>query len=211
MEHWRRIARRCAHAEDPFDAFTRSLCAMSTSRTVNEVKTAKQRVGKAWEEFCQAVLQLLGYEEVYLLADAPEALLSGLGLRRRDMGIDMIAGSHGEWSAVQCKFRARGPITWQQISTFAALCARSGPWKSHLVMTNAPRVRREGWDVKDATMGQRTFRQLPRHEWLALGGEDAAGHVCGGNECVALKEGRDAFLTRLEASGSSAPNVLSPA
>jgi hypothetical protein len=73
--------------------------------------------------------------------------------------------------AVQCKFRSRGIVSWRDLSTFEALCARTGPWRRHLVMTNASAVKRQGLkQAKDLTFARGTFMTLSRHEWTRLAG-----------------------------------------
>mgnify|MGYP006079368365 CR=1 FL=1 len=204
---WRTVARQCAHREDSFAYFEHALATPPTT-TVLEVKHRRLRTGRAWEEFCREVLKLRGYEEVYLLEECPDALLTEVHLKRRDMGIDILARKSDEvaWTAVQCKFRARGCITWSQVATFAALCARSGPFARHVVMTNATHVKREGRRLPtDVTMGKGTFYSLKTHEWLHLAGIDARGRTCGSSEgddsssSANFVRTRELFLRRVEA------------
>lgn len=205
---WKRIARGCAHQANPFRAFERGLASPALGN-IEDIKLRRHRVGRAWEEFCRQVLMIRGYEEAHLLEDCPDSLLEQLRLGRRDVGIDILARKEGElgWTAVQCKFRARGAITWAQISTFAALCARSGPWARQLVMTNASHVRREGDRLPtDATMAKGTFEGLQTHEWLHLGGVDASGRTWGDggrsatSHTISAADAREAFLRKLEAN-----------
>ena len=176
---WRGMARVAASKDDPFEHFVTCL-ARSPASSVDSLKRKTLSVGRAWEEFCAQVLQMRGYDTVYMLRDAPPRLLHALGLKARDMGIDILAGHDGKWTAVQCKFRTRGGITWQQLSTFVALCACSGPYEEHLVMTNAPYVRYQRRCTKDQTMTAQAFKSMLRHQWLTLAGVDDAGRVCGG-------------------------------
>lgn len=191
---WKTLARSSASCERHFEFFVKGLssCAFNS---VQDIKKRNQLIGRVWEEFCKEVLLLRGYDEVLLLEEASEELLDRVGLGRRDVGIDLLArrGDEG-WTAVQCKFRGRGIITWQQISTFAALCARSGPFIRHLVMTNANYVKREGrGHFKDATMAKSTFTSLQRHEWLLLAGA-GEGNTCGGS--MSAHDAKEAFLNR---------------
>lgn len=201
---WRRLAASSASRNDHFSSFVDGLSSISAT-TVQGVKARNQTVGRVWEEFCKEVLLLKGYSEALLLEEADAGLLEELGLKRRDVGIDMLARASGErWTAVQCKFRARGAITWRQISTFAALCARSGPYAQHLVMTNAARVQREGSHAKDATMARATFERLQRHEWLRLAGV-GDGNACGGT--LGFEDARRAFLDRFDPRGAGAATL----
>ena len=195
---WTKLAKSSASSDNHFQVFVEGLSSLPLS-TIQEVKKRNQLVGRAWEEFCKEVLLLKGYDEVLLLEEASADLLDELGLKTRDVGIDILARVSGEqWTAVQCKFRARGIITWQQLSTFAALCARSGPYVRHLVMTNAARVKREGSHPKDATMAKGTFEQFERHEWLHLAGA-GSGNTCGGS--LSPEDARRAFLERFGGPG----------
>ena len=83
--------------------------------------------------------------KVFKLKDCDETLLKNLSLKKRDVGIDIIAiDQEGNVDAVQCKFRRRGTVRWRELSTFEALCSRTGSWNKHIVMTNQEFVRREG-------------------------------------------------------------------
>jgi predicted helicase len=58
--------------------------------------------------------------------------LGGLGLKRQDMGIDLICERNGRYTAVQCKYKkpsgtkSKTIVTWSQLSTFYALVLRTG-------------------------------------------------------------------------------------
>ena len=101
----------------------------------------------------------------------------------------------GEFVAVQCKFRTKRNVTWQEIATFEALCARSGPWSEHIVMTNCFFVKREGSSEKDVTISRNAFKKLSRYEWLAMGGMGEGRTISG---TFSADEIREKWLTRLE-------------
>ena len=149
----------------------------------SDIKTLKKsriNLGNAWETFCQEYLRIKGYK-AYRLGEASPELLSKYKLTKLDRGIDIIAfDPQGDPCAVQCKFRRKGKVSWRELSTFEALCARSGPWNRHIVMTNAPGVKREGRpQVCDMTMSSKTFSAMRRHEWEILAGF-GSGHRLGG-------------------------------
>jgi len=153
-----------------FDAFVNEIAAY-TPRTIPEIKQRQKKKGDIWEEFCREYLVCKGYTNVRLLQDIPGDELATLSLRTKDMGIDIVAYDALRPVAVQCKFRNTGAISWRQLSTFEALCARTGPWHRHIVMTNATAVRREGRkQFVDMTISRPTFECLQRHEWTRLAG-----------------------------------------
>ena len=140
-----------------------------------------QHVGAWWEAFCVKYLrEILGWEAARVDEWADDVLES-LALRRRDMGIDLLARSDQGYVAVQCKFRvAKRELSWRDLATFDALCMRSGPWVNRVVMTTATGVRRQGLaDPSERFWGRRHFEALPRHTWLRLAG-CGEGHVLGG-------------------------------
>lgn len=186
--------RKALAYEDVWAQFIINLKSPSNT-TILDIKREKLLLGSTWEEFCRLYLLNEGYT-VYMLAETPSEVLSSLGLRRNDVGIDIIAfNSAGCPCAVQCKFRTRGVVSWRELSTFEALCARSGPWKSHIVMTNAASVRREGRSTKDATFAQRRFASLDRVFWMRIIGA-GQGRTVGGN--ASPNTAREQFLSRFQ-------------
>ena len=111
------------------------------------------------------------YDDVWLLADAPDATLELLGMKRRDMGIDVVVHHNGAFYAVQCKYKrptARG-VGWKELSTFYALCMRTGPWKKHIVMTNCTFVSHQGRRTSaDVSICLGTLRALTSYQWAAM-------------------------------------------
>lgn len=159
---------------------------------VTDIRRDALNKGDMWENFCVEYLKLNSYDDVTLLKNMDEAYLKELGLRKKDMGIDIIATKNRRNVAIQCKFRVKRAVNWRDIATFEALCSRSGPWCEHIVMTNASFVHREGINHKDVNIVKSTFEQMPRNEWcrLACYGE---GEKVGGAE-----KDREKWLSKLE-------------
>lgn len=192
------LSRQALRRTDTFRAFCDAISNVRTDN-LRGLKRATRAVGDAWEAFCCAFLNERGYE-ARVLADAPDEWLAAVGLSRRDVGIDIVSrDASGRWCAVQCKFRRRGRVSWRELATFEALCARTGPWHRHIVMTNQSGVRREG-DARpqDSTYARGAFEAMPRHEWERLAGF-GEGRLLGG-ACTSMDEARGAFLDRLAPS-----------
>ena len=195
LAHMQSAVKKALSHDDVWTQFVMNLKS-SAHASISDIKREKLVLGSAWEEFCRMYLLDVGYT-VYMLADTPAEVLASLGLRRNDVGIDIIAyNPSGLPCAVQCKFRSRGVVAWRELATFEALCARSGPWHSHIVMTNAACVRREGKSSKDATIAQRRFASLDRMFWMRIIGA-GEGRVVGGD--VSPNTARARFLSRFEA------------
>jgi hypothetical protein len=131
--------------------------------------------GDIFEEFCVLYLKYVkGYEEVWLLDDVPDDILSNLTMVRKDMGIDILVRHEGQMYAVQSKYRkahgsTKTSVTWQSLSTFYALCMRTGPWAKYIVMTNCDYVRHQGKKTdKDLSVCLGTFRSLKGDDWLKM-------------------------------------------
>ncbi len=171
------LIRNSLKNENIFESFVKQI----SSFEKHKGKSNNLKKGKIWEEFCVDYLKLKNYENVSLLQNVHTNILKNLGISSRDMGIDIIAKKDNDFVAVQCKFRSKRAITWKDISTFEALCARSGPWKEHIIMTNSHYVHREGKHVKDKNILKSNFENLKRHEWTYLSGFGEGYHL-GGNE-----------------------------
>lgn len=132
--------------------------------------------GFAWEEFCQwYLLNVKRYTKVYLWKEIPADIKEELNLTMRaDNGIDIVAQrtEKSGFTAIQCKYKKRQiakgrrtvKISWKTLSTFVGLCARTGPWDEHIVMTNCHGVGK--WQIprtsKDKTIAYGTFKNLTR-------------------------------------------------
>lgn len=168
-----------------FDAFI-NLCQQYYARPAHTLAELKSRdnkkiKGDIFENFSVLYLQSKGYE-AWRLEDVPESLLTQLALKRRDMGIDIVCVKDGLYSAVQCKYLApkdkKVGLPWRTLSTFYALCMRSGPWDKHIVMTNCHYVSRVGKKSdKDISIVLNSFQTMTSEEWLQMCGYS-------GSECT---------------------------
>ena len=138
--------------------------------------------GDMFEDFCVQYLKCVqGYDEVWLLEDVPEDVLTKLGMQRRDVGIDLVARHKGKYIAVQCKYKKQETaklkiVTWKALSTFYALCMRTGPWDKFVVMTNCAYVRHMGKKTpKDLSICLRKLQGVSKENWLKMCG--VTGHV----------------------------------
>lgn len=132
--------------------------------------------GDIFEEFCVLYLKhVRGYDQVWRLEDVPDHVLGGLGLKRPDMGIDILCEKDGKYSAVQCKYKkhtgykSKTIVTWKQLSTFYALVLRTGPWEKYIVMTNCDYVRHMGKKTdKDLSICLKRFQQITKEQWTRM-------------------------------------------
>lgn len=165
-------------AENMFDEFIKQATSFyeMPAHTLQEMR-ARQNTkarGDIFEEFCAIYLKnVCGYENVWLLADVPEATLVQLSMKRKDMGIDLVVEDKGSFYAVQCKYKkfTGKPtcVSWQALSTFYALCMRTGPWKKYIVMTNCNFVRHQGKKTQaDISICLNSFRGITYDEWALM-------------------------------------------
>jgi predicted helicase len=135
--------------------------------------------GDIFEEFCVLYLtHILNYNQVWRLENVPEDLLIKLSLKRRDMGIDIICEHDGNYFAVQCKYKKhtsyrKHSVSWKELSTFYALCLRSGfpgsGWEKYIVMTNCEFVNHMGKKTeKDQSICIGTFRNISKEDWIKM-------------------------------------------
>ena len=174
FEKMKCLIRTCLRHEtkNVFSKFCQSINELSCT-TIREINKLNKEKGTIWEFFCREyIMQNAAYSSAILLKDVDTVTLEKLSLKKIDVGIDIIAFDiENRPIAIQCKFRKKGAVSWRDISTFEALCARSGPWYKKIVMTNAAYVRREGRkDSSDVTIGFGSFASLQRHEWNAISG-----------------------------------------
>jgi predicted helicase len=139
--------------------------------------------GDIFEEFCATYLKhVCGYENVWLLSEVPADKLVNLSMKRKDMGIDLVVEDKGSFYAVQCKYKkfTGKPtcVSWQALSTFYALCMRTGPWKKYIVMTNCNFVRHQGKKTQaDISICLNTFRGITNDQWAAMASIPVAPEV----------------------------------
>jgi hypothetical protein len=140
-------------------------------------RSTKQEKGQWWEHFCLMYLKAKKYGACFLLGDLPEDTLEGLGLTRRDNGIDIIVEHENGYFAVQAKWRSnphkksRIQLTWTKLATFFALASRTGPFLKHIVMTNCHSIKRNGnkWKM-DQTIARAGFEGCSREFWQQMAG-----------------------------------------
>ena len=152
-------------------------------------KRTKNESGFVWEHFCLMYLKSKGYGECWLISEVPVDILNKLNLSRMDMGIDIIIKHNNGFFAVQAKWRSNKnkkskiSLTWNKLSTFYALCARTGPWLKYIVITNCDFVRRQGKKFKmDQTIAKGSFISCKRDIWVDMCGMKQ------GNKMVELKK-----------------------
>lgn len=139
------------------------------------VRDNKKVRGDLFEEFCvQYLKHVRGFTNVWRLEDVPAEILERLGMGRRDMGIDLVAEKDGKYAAVQCKYKTwrthtKPIVTWKAVSTFYALCMRTGPWDKYIVMTNCAYVRHQGKKThKDLSICQKTLQATTKEQWTKM-------------------------------------------
>lgn len=170
---------------DEFEAACRTFYdAPAHSFTDMRTRDNKKIRGDMFEDFCvQYLKHVKGYDNVWLLEDVPEELLVKLGMQRRDVGIDLVAEKGGRYSAIQCKYKKQEAtktkiVTWKALSTFYALCMRTGPWDKYIVMTNCAYVRHMGKKTpKDLSYCLGTLRKTSKEDWLKMCGEAGIGYI----------------------------------
>jgi hypothetical protein len=148
------------------------------AHTFTEMRTRdnKKIRGDVFEDFCVLYLKhVRGYPNVWRLPDVPSEVLETLSLKRQDFGIDIVCERDGKYTAVQCKYKkhtgykSKTIVTWKQLSTFYALCMRTGPWEKFIVMTNCDYVRHMGKKTpKDLSICLRTFRNITKDQWVRM-------------------------------------------
>jgi len=116
-----------------------------------------------------------GYKNVWLLKDVPDDVLEKLTMKRKDMGIDLIIETaDATYMAVQCKYKKhvstkQNILSWSALSTFYALCLRTGPWDKYIVMTNCVYTRHQGKKTKqDVSYCLKTLQNITKDEWLLM-------------------------------------------
>jgi hypothetical protein len=181
-----------------FDEFIKE-CAKWYDKPAHSFTDLRNRLNKKlrgdiFEEFCVLyLLHIKKYEQVWRLEDVPEEVLTELALKRRDMGIDIIAKHDNGYYAIQCKYKKhsdarKNSVSWKSVSTFYALCLRTGKlstsetkkgereWQKYIVMTNCDFVRHEGEKTdKDLSICIGTFRKITKDEWILMC--DVKGHT----------------------------------
>ena len=132
--------------------------------------------GDIFEEFCVLYLKNVKmHKNVWLLKDVPDEILEKLIMKRRDMGIDIVIEAHdSSFIAVQCKYKKhvstkQNILSWKSLSTFYALCLRTGPWNKYIIMTNCIYTRHQGKKTpQDVSYCLKTLQNITKDEWLRM-------------------------------------------
>ena len=203
-----------------FDEFLRECQSWyeAPAHTFTEMRTRdnKKIRGDIFEEFCVLYLKhVRGYTNAWRLEDVPDDILGGLGLKRPDMGIDIICEHKGKYIAVQCKYkkhtgyRSKTIVSWKQLSTFYALVLRTGPWDKYVVMTNCDYVRHMGKKTdKDLSICLRRFQQMTKEQWASMCGLDGNTLSDGPkSKVLSPEELRAARLARFTATAPGSSNA----
>jgi predicted helicase len=116
-----------------------------------------------------------GFADVWLLKDLPNDILEKLSMKRQDMGIDIVARTpEQKYIAIQCKYKKhtsfkQNILSWKSLSTFYALCLRTGPWEKYIIMTNCIYTRHQGKKTpKDISYCLKTLQNITKDEWLKM-------------------------------------------
>lgn len=178
--------------------------------TEMRVRDNKKVRGDVFEEFCVLYLKhVRKFQNVWRLENVPDELLTKLSLKRPDVGIDIIAESGGKYYAVQCKYKKhvsmkKNVVTWKALSTFYALCMRTGPWEKYIVMTNCDYCRHMGKKtVKDVSICLKTLQSITKEQWIEMC-EKKGDVVDSTVKKLTADELRTARLARFSAAGSGA-------
>jgi len=162
-----------------FDEFLKE-CQTFYDKPAHNLLELKQRKntkikGDIFEEFSVLYLKYVKkYNNVWLLKEVPDDILMMLNMKRRDMGIDLIVEHNGDFCAVQCKYKKactfkKNVLSWKQLSTFYALCMRTGPFNKYIIMTNCDYTRHQGDKTeKDLSICLKSFQNITKDEWLLM-------------------------------------------
>ena len=162
-----------------FDEFLKE-CQTFYDKPAHNLLELKQRKntkikGDIFEEFSVLYLKhVKKYNNVWLLKELPDDVLMMLNIKRRDMGIDLIVEHNGDFCAVQCKYKKactfkKNVLSWKQLSTFYALCMRTGPFSKYIVMTNCDYTRHQGDKTeKDLSICLKSFQNISKDQWLLM-------------------------------------------
>jgi len=157
-----------------------SICEHFYNKPANNMEELKNRnlkvKGDIFEYFCQLYMKkCYKLKKVWLLNEVPDNIKKELNLNKNDFGIDLVGIDYNDrYYAIQAKYRKRNSdkktsITWKQLSTFYALCARTGPFYKHIVFTTANYVRRIGKkDEKDVTIGFSKLSKINHFDWINM-------------------------------------------
>jgi predicted helicase len=142
------------------------------------LKESKKEKGDHFELLCQLYLknnEKYDFQNVWLLSEVPSEILQMMSMKRKDFGIDLVCQTKSnKFIAVQAKYRKIGRkksnvITWKMLSTFYALCLKTGPWEKYIVITNADYVTHMGKKTKkDQSICIGTWKKIKTETWLKM-------------------------------------------
>jgi hypothetical protein len=143
-----------------------------------KARDAHLKKGIAFERFTQMwLVATQRYVRAWLWAEIPEEVRRATHLdnfpARQDNGIDLVVQDEsGRYSAVQCKYKKSGSLGWNHLGTFYGMCARTGPWTSHIVATNSCNISSKPRRMRqtDILILRKHFRETPQAVWDALSG-----------------------------------------
>ena len=147
------------------------------AHTLDQIKEkeSKRVKGLFFEELCKLYLKYVSnYDNVWSLQELPDEILKKLQLRKKDFGIDIICSDKYGYCAVQAKYRKinrskKNVITWKMLSTFYALCLKTGPYNKYIVITNADYITHMGPKTsKDKTVCLGLWKKIPVEIWLKM-------------------------------------------
>jgi predicted helicase len=157
-----------------------NICESFYNKPAHNLQDLKNRntklKGDIFEEFCYRYMKTCyNLDQVWFYKDVPLEIKEKLNLTKNDMGIDFIGTDQdGEYYAIQAKYRKRNKgkktgVTWKQLSTFYALALKTGPYKKHIVFTNADFVRHIGKKTKlDQTINYNSLSKINHFDWMKI-------------------------------------------
>lgn len=174
--------------------------------SISEMKERdnKKRKGDIWESFCKDWLLASGkYINVWLLNEYNDSFPHNNFISKQDDGIDIIAQSSVGWDAIQCKYRRKGKVTWKSLSTFIALCSRTGPpddihhsWNKFIVMTNSHGISHKlPRTHQDKSICFSTFKNTKLDHWRRMVGLNVSSpHIISSVDIDFLRQQRLKFF-----------------
>jgi predicted helicase len=187
------------------------ICEEYYNRPVHSIADLKKRntksKGDIFECFAKLYMEkVYGLSKVYYYSNVPEEIKKKLKLSKNDMGIDLLGiDDNDNYYAIQAKYRKRNStrkvsVTWKELSTFYALCLKTGPYQKHIVITTADYVRHIGNKTeKDQTITFNTLSKTNKFDWLKIVSDQMNQTVNKTNsETLTMEEMRQKRLEKLQ-------------
>ena len=188
------------------------------AHTLTEMRTRdnKKIRGDIFEDFTVLFLKYArDFDDAWRLGDVPDEVLDKLGLKKnQDMGIDIVAKKENKYYAVQCKYKKhtsfkKNILSWKQLSTFYALCLRTGPWEKYIVVTNCEYTRHAGKkSPKDVSICLKTLQGITKEQWSNMC-QLKGNQIIQASAPLSLEELRAARLARFAQTGDNTPHTSS--